>query len=78
MWTFHRGSRSEESARAKAEAAQSRLHNLEHRELDLITRLSVLQERAELFPQEVTDGQVEELDRRLDDVREEIASLRAE
>ena len=78
MWTFHRGHQSQESARARVEAAESRLHNLEHRELDLITRLGVLHERRELFPQEVTDRQVEELDRRLDEIREEIASLRAE
>jgi chromosome segregation ATPase len=78
MWTFHRGNRSQESARARVEAAESRLHNLEYRELDLITRLGVLQDRRELYPQEITGRQVEELDRRLDEIRAEIASLRAD
>ena len=78
MWTFHRGNRSQESERARVEAAQSRLHNLEYRELDLITRLGVLHERREVYPHEVTDRQVEELDRKLDEIREEIADLRAE
>jgi chromosome segregation ATPase len=78
MWTFHRGDGNPESARAKLEAARSRLHNLEYRELDLITRIGVLHERRELYPLEVTDRQVDELDRKLDEIREEIASLRAE
>jgi chromosome segregation ATPase len=78
MWTFHRGERARESARARVEAARSRLHNLEYRELDLITRIGVLQERRELYPLEVTERQVDELDRKLDQIREEIARLRAE
>jgi hypothetical protein len=53
------------------------VNDLESLELDLLTRLSVLYERHELYPNEVTERQVDELDRRLDGVREELTSLRA-
>jgi hypothetical protein len=78
VWTFHSTDRSQRTARAQTEQVCSRLRNLEHREIDLLSRLSVLHERRELYPQEVTEPQVAELDRKLDAIREEIVSLRAE
>jgi hypothetical protein len=78
MWTFHRGSGTQETSGSRFEEAELRLHELEHRELDLISRLCVLHERRELYPREVTERQVDELDRKLDELREEIATLRAE
>ncbi len=51
---------------------------LKHREIDLISRLSVLYERRELYPMEVTKRQVAELNRKLDEVRAERDALRAE
>jgi hypothetical protein len=63
---------------AKREEAESRLRELEYRELDLITRIGVLHDRREQYPQEVSERQVEALDVKLDELREEIASLRAE
>jgi hypothetical protein len=63
---------------AKREEAESRLRELEYRELDLITRIGVLHDRREQYPQEVSERQVEALDVKLDEIREEIASLRAE
>jgi len=55
-----------------------RLRELGHRELDLISKLSLLYERHELYPGEVTDRQLAELNRMLDKVRAEIDALRAE
>lgn len=78
MWTFHSANRAEPTERSKAEDRLSRLKQLEYRELDLLSRLTVLAERRLSYPHEVTDRQVDELDRRLDDVRAEIESLRAE
>lgn len=78
MWTFHSADRAQATARSRAEEAQSRLRNLESRELDVISRLSVLHERRELYPAEVTDRQVAELDRRLDEIRAQIDALRSE
>jgi hypothetical protein len=78
VWTFHSASRSEPTERSKAEDRRSRLKQLEYREIDLLSRLSVLEERRMSYPHEVTDRQVDELDRRLDEVRAEIATLRAE
>ncbi len=51
---------------------------LKHREIDLVSRLSVLYERRELYPMEVTKRQVAELNRKLDEVRAERDALRAE
>ena len=56
---------------------ESQLEILRHRELDLVSRLGVLYERAELYPQEVTKRQVAELNRKLDEIRAEIGALRA-
>lgn len=78
MWTFHMGDRSTETERSRTEELLSRLRNLEYRELDLVSRLSILHERHELYPREVTDRQVAELDRKLDDIRAQIAALGAE
>ena len=55
-----------------------RLVELGHRELDLLSKLSVLYERHELFPGEGTDRQLAEVNRLLDEVRAEIDTLRAE
>ena len=78
MWTFQSADRSQPTSRSIAEEAESRLRNLEHRELDVVSRLSVLHERRELYPDEVTDRQVAELDRRLDEIRAQIDQVRAE
>ncbi|MGZ4408952.1 MAG: hypothetical protein ACXVY6_09205 [Gaiellaceae bacterium] len=77
MWVFHRADPKQLTARRRAEETASKLRNLEHRELDLLSRLAVLQERHELYPREVTERQVAELDRKLDEMRDEIAALRA-
>ena len=78
VWRFEPVDRSQPTARSIAEHAESRLRNLAHRELDLVFRLSVLYERRELYPDEVTDRQVAELDRRLDEIRAQIERARAE
>jgi hypothetical protein len=77
MWTFHSAHRAKPTQRSSAEEATSRLRHLAHRELDLVSRLSVLHERRELYPNEVTERQVAELDQKLDDIRAEIELLRA-
>jgi hypothetical protein len=77
-WTFHSADRSHPTRRSIAEDRESRLRTLKHRELDLVSRLSILFERRELYPREVTKRQVAELNRRLDDVRAEIDQLRAD
>jgi hypothetical protein len=64
--------------RSRAEDARSRLKLLRHRELDVVSRLSVLYERSELYPREVTKRQVTELNRKLDEIRAEIDALGAE
>ncbi len=64
--------------RSRHEETESQLKLLGHRELDLVSRLAVLYERAELYPQEVTKRQVAELNRKLDEIRSEIDVLRAE
>ena len=78
MWVFASAARDGSTVRSRAEEAESRLKLLRHRELDLVSRLSVLYERAELFPREVTARQVSELNRKLDEIRAEIDRLRAE
>ena len=78
VWVFHSADRKGASARSRAEETESKLKLLGHRELDLVSRLAVLYERAELYPQEVTKRQVAELNRKLDEIRAEIDSLRAE
>ena len=78
VWPFHSASRSEPTERSKAEDRLSRLKQLEYRELDLLSRLTVLEERRISYPHEVTERQVDELDRRLDEVRAELEALRAE
>lgn len=78
VWTFHSASRAEPTERSRAEDRLSRLKQLEYREVDLLSRLTVLEERRISYPHEVTDRQVDELDRRLDEVRAEIETLRAE
>jgi cell division protein FtsB len=78
VWVFHSAERSGPTARSIAEEKRSRLKTLRHRELDLVSRLSVLYERSELYPREVTKRQVAELNRKLDEIRAEIDALRAE
>ena len=77
MWTFHSAHRAKPTQQSSAEEATSRLRHLAQRELDLVSRLSVLYERRELYPHEVTDRQVAELDQKLDEIRAEIELLRA-
>lgn len=77
MWTFHSAHSAKPTQRSSAEEATSRLRHLAERELDLVSRLSVLYERRELYPHEVTERQVAELDQKLDEIRAEIELLRA-
>lgn len=58
------------------EAAVS-LVRLERCEADLLPRLVKLKERHAFFPNEVTERQVIELQRKLNDLRVEIETLRA-
>ena len=78
VWVFHSADRHGSTERSRAEETESQLKVLGHRELDLVSRLAVLYERAELYPQEVTKRQVAELNRKLDEIRSEIDALRAE
>jgi hypothetical protein len=77
VWVFHSADRVRQTARSRAEEIDSRLKVLGYRELDLVSRLAVLYERAELYPREVTKPQVAELNRKLDEIRAEIETLRA-
>jgi hypothetical protein len=60
-WTFHNGERAE--------------MNFEHREAELVRRLVVLRERHAFFPNEVSERQVSELARKLDELRAQIDSI---
>lgn len=64
--------------RAKTQQGTSELKHLEHREADLMRRLDVLRERHSFFPNEVSERQVSELSRKLDELHRQIESLRAE
>ena len=63
---------------AATEQTTSELKHLEHREADLVRRLDVLRERHSFFPNEVSERQVSELSRKLDDLHTQIESRRAE
>ena len=78
MWVFHSADRSQPTKRSVAESRDSQLRTLKYRELDLVSRLSVLFERRELYPVEVSKRQVSELNRKLDEIRAEIDRLRAD
>jgi hypothetical protein len=66
------------SARAQADKAASELKYLEHREAELVRRLTVLGERHAFFPNEVSERQVDELSRKLDELRQQIDSVRGQ
>lgn len=78
MWVFHSGERYEPREGSLTESRESRLRTLKYRELDLVSRLSVLFERRELYPIEISKRQVSELNRKLDEIRAEIDALRAD
>jgi len=78
VWTFHSAKATDATARSRADAARSRLKLLRHHEIDVVSRLSVLYERSELYPREITKRQVTELNRKLDEIRAEIDSLLAD
>ena len=78
MWAFHSADRSQPTTRSVAESRESQLRTLKYRELDLVSRLSVLFERRELYPVEVSKRQVSELNRKLDEIRAQIDQLRAD
>jgi hypothetical protein len=66
------------SLRSQTEQALSALKHLEHRESELVRRLVVLRERHAFFPQEVSERQVSELARKLDELREQIDTIKAD
>ena len=65
-------------SRAQAEKATSELKYLEHREAELVRRLALLGERHAFFPDEVSQRQVEELSRKLTELRGQIDATRAD
>jgi hypothetical protein len=77
-WMFPKVEGSPMSARAQADQAASDLKYLEHREAELVRRLTVLGERHAFFPNEVSERQVDELARKLDELRQQIDSVRAQ
>jgi cell division protein FtsB len=64
--------------RAQTEKATSELKTLRHREAELVRRIVIVSERHAFFPNEVSRRQVEELARKLDELRERITSIEAE
>jgi hypothetical protein len=64
--------------RAQTKKAASELKSLRHWEADLVRRLVIVGERRAFFPNEVSERQVEELARKLDELRDRITSIEAE
>jgi hypothetical protein len=64
--------------RAQSEQAASELKYLGHREAELVRRLVILSERHAFFPNEVSERQVSEVARKLEELRERMASIGAE
>jgi hypothetical protein len=66
------------SPRAQTEKTTSELKTLRHREAELVRRMVIVSERRAFFPSEVSERQVEELSRKLDDLRSRIATIEAQ
>jgi hypothetical protein len=66
------------SPRAQTEKTTSELKTLRHREAELVRRMVIVSERRAFFPNEVSERQVEELSRKLDDLRSRIATIEAQ
>jgi hypothetical protein len=63
--------------RTHAAKAASELKYLGHREAELVRRLVILGERHAFFPNEVSERQVTELARKLEELRGRIAAIEA-
>jgi|tagenome__1003787_1003787.scaffolds.fasta_scaffold16378467_1 cell division protein FtsB len=66
------------SPRAQTEKTTSELKTLRHREAELVRRMVIVSERRAFFPNEVSERQVEELSRKLDELRSRIATIEAQ
>jgi chromosome segregation ATPase len=77
-WTFHTADQSQKTPRAQAEQTASHVKHLEHREADLVRRLVTLKERHAFFPHEVTNRQIDELAAKLEQLRTELDTARAD